>query len=89
MLKNPSLTILLSILVFLFYFSAQVLISDVYKYAVVGAVFEILSIPMLALLVILPVVTIVQLVKQKQAPKLSSIGSLLLITASILLLIYV
>jgi membrane-bound acyltransferase YfiQ involved in biofilm formation len=68
LLKNRNASkvmLMLSALAFLFYLSVQVLISNVYKYAVVGALFELLSMPMLLLLVVIPILSIVQLIKLK------------------------
>lgn len=85
--KASKVILVLSVLVFLFYLSAQVLISDVYQYAFVGAVFEFLSIPMLLLLVVIPILCIVQLIKQKRAARGYVIASFVLIAATILILI--
>ena len=53
----------LSIGVFLFYFIGNVLLTNVYKFAVVGAVFELFWLPALLLLLIIPVAGIVFLLK--------------------------
>ena len=86
--RNTSKVILiLSALVFLFYLSLQVLIGNVYRYAVVGALFELLSVPMLLLLVILPIASLVQLISAKANAKGYAVASLVFIAAAILLLI--
>ena len=86
--KNASkLMLLLSALVFIFYLSVQLLISNIYKYAFVGALFELLSIPMLLLLVTIPIVCIVQLIKLKGTARWYAIASLFFIATTIYILI--
>jgi len=86
--RNISKVILiLSALVFLFYLSVLVLIGNVYRYAVVGAIFELLSAPMLLLLVILPIACLVQLFSSKANAKWYAVASLVFVAAAILLLI--
>lgn len=53
----------LSIGVFLFYFIGNILLTNVYKFAVVGAVFELLWLPALLLLLIIPIASIIFLLK--------------------------
>jgi hypothetical protein len=69
-----------------FYLFSQVIIQDVYKYAVIGALFELLALPMVLLLGIIPIVCIVQLVKFKGGTKRNTIFSLVVIGATVLLL---
>lgn len=71
---------------FLFYLLGQVLISNVYKYAIVGALFELLSIPMLLLLVALPILGIGQLINSKGNARGYAIASLALIAMTIFIL---
>jgi hypothetical protein len=81
-------TLVLSVLVFLFYFSVQLLIKDVYRIAFVGALFELLSLPMLVLLVLIPLFCILQLFRLRDARgKNYLVLSLVLIAATILLLL--
>ncbi|RYZ53830.1 MAG: hypothetical protein EOO14_14995 [Chitinophagaceae bacterium] len=79
--------LLLSGLVFLFYVSIQVLVADVYSYAVVGALFELLSIPMLFLLLTLPILCSIQLFKSKGTSKLYALFSFGLLLLTIMLLV--
>jgi len=61
--RSMSIIILiLSSLVFLFYFATVGLQVDVYKYAFVGAIFELFSLPMLGLLIILPILCLIKLI---------------------------
>jgi hypothetical protein len=77
----------LSIFVFLYYLSSRILIADVYKYAWVSTIVELLSIPMLGLLVSIPIISLLQLIKPKGMERGYVIGSLILIGASIAILI--
>ena len=85
--KTSKIILVLSVLVFLFYLSSRILISNVYDYAFVGAVFELLSIPMLGLLVALPILCVIQLIKFKGPVNIYAIVSILLIAAAIWILI--
>ena len=76
----------LSLIVF-FFWGLMFLLNDVYEYAIVGVVAEILWIPMILFLVFLPVVSIIRLfLKDAQAKWLSWI-SLIVGICSILLLV--
>jgi hypothetical protein len=90
LLKNRNASkvmLMLSALAFLFYLSVQVLISNDYKYAVVGALFELLSMPMLLLLVVIPILSIVQLIKLKGTARVYAFASLVLIATTVFVLI--
>jgi hypothetical protein len=84
---NSKIIFILSLLVLFFYFTSLVLFSDVYKYAVVGALFELFSIPMLLLLVVLPVLCLIQLMKATGARRGYVIASLMLIVTTIVLIV--
>ena len=72
----------LTLLTALFWFFGQIV--DVYAYALLGAIFEILWLPMLGLLTVLPVLSIVGLYKENFNFKSLYWYSLLLISAVIL-----
>jgi hypothetical protein len=76
----------LSIFVFLYYLSSRILVADVYKYAWVGTVAEMLSVPVLGLLVSIPIISLLQLIKPKSMDRGYVIGSFILIGASIAIL---
>jgi hypothetical protein len=82
----PKYILAISVIVFVFYLIGFVLLKDVYKYAFVGALFELLSIPMLLLLAAIPVVNIIHLVKYHDLSPWHSVLSLLLVIASIIIL---
>ena len=77
----------LSVFVFLFYLYTIVVAIDVYKYAFVGAIFELLSIPVLLLLVAVPVLSIFQIIKYKKVPTWYTAGSLVFTAASIIVIV--
>ncbi len=67
----------LSVFVCVFWITAQQF--NVYKFAVVGAIFELLSLPILVLFIVLQTVSIVFLVKQKFSFKSLYLYSFLLL----------
>lgn len=86
MLKSANtgkILLLLSFAVFLFYLFGFGILSDVYKYAVVGAVFELLWLPMLMLLAGVTIAAFASFFQKTNWSKLYSIASLLLIAAAI------
>jgi len=84
--QNASrLVLLASFLVVLFYFTGFIVLSNVYKYAIVGAFFELLSIPMLLLLVAIPIFSFIHLIKG--SAKGYNIASILLIAIAIYILL--
>ena len=86
--KNaPKIVLALSILIFTFYLTGLVLLTDIYQYAVVGMLYELLSIPMLFLLVIVPVLGFIQLTRYKNEGTWYAVASLILIAATIVLLV--
>jgi hypothetical protein len=71
--KKPQTAKLLlgvGIMIFLFYILTLYVIKGVYKYRVVGAVSELLSFPMLFLLILLPVALVMALLKGPKAVRL-------------------
>lgn len=75
----------LSLLVCAFWYSSQHF--NIYSYAVTGAIFELLAIPMLLLLILLPVICILLLIKKGFSFKALSFYSLLILVTTILLLV--
>ena len=60
---------------------------DVYQFAITGAFYELLSFPMLALIIFLPIISIVLVIKDKFNRRSMALYSLLLLTPTILLLL--
>ncbi len=72
----------LSILVSVFWYLVNLI--DVYQIAVVGAIFELLWLPMIAMLFILPIFSIVYLVKEKFSVKSFYLYSIIIIGVTFL-----
>lgn len=83
---SSKLVLLLSIAVFIFYLSVNLLIENAYGYAIVGALFELLSVPMFLLLISLPVVSLIRLIGSKGAEKSYAIASFTFTVATIWML---
>lgn len=87
--KTKKTVFILCLMVFVYYFLVLHVISDVYEYAVVGAIFEMSSFPMLSLLLILPVVTLIQIVKEKLSIQSFPVYSFIVLSGVLILfLIY-
>ena len=80
--RTKNIVLGLSLLTAVFWSLSQML--NVYTYAVVGAVFEILWLPMLGLLISLPVISLIYWAKEYFSIKSSYLYSLLLILATFL-----
>ena len=78
--------LILSIIGFFYWFSGNVF--DIYQFAFVGVVFEILWLPMLAMLFILPVLGFVFWVKEKCKVRSLYFYSTLICITTILLIIF-
>ena len=63
--KIKKTVFILSIIVFAYYLFGLFIISNMYKYPVVGAIMEIAALPMLALLLILPLIIVLQIIKER------------------------
>jgi len=84
--NTGKLFFLLSIALFLFWLSGRVI--DIYHFAFVGAIFELLWLPMLSLLVALPVVSTIFWVKEKFSVRSFYFYSLLMFLVTLLFLIF-
>jgi hypothetical protein len=88
MLTKPTTAIvvlILSIAVFGFYLS-NMLLTDVYRYAAVGAIYETLAIPMLGALLLIPIMSILIFIKNNGKSRLYSLLSALFIISAILVI---
>ena len=84
--KNGKLIFIISFVVFAFYFIGYIVAGDVYRYAVVGAIYKLLWLPMLASLLIVPVISVAVFFKKERHSKLYAALSILLIASSILIM---
>lgn len=80
------LTIILSFVVLSFIAVAK--LFDVYKIAVVGAVFEILWLPMILLLFILPILSIIYWAQEKFSARSVFLYAILISITAIILMVY-
>jgi hypothetical protein len=83
--KTSKIVFTLSLLTSVFWFLGQLV--NVYYSAIVGAIFEILWLPMIALLFILPILSLIYWVKEKFNLKSLYLYSLLIILATVLYMI--
>ena len=83
---TAKIILIASIVVFLFYFVTLYVIKDVYTYALTGALFEVLALPILSMLVALPFVNIYMLLRYMSVPRQYILYSfiLLLLTAGMI-----
>jgi hypothetical protein len=86
-MKSPKIIFLLSIIVLLFWGIGNSV--NVYRVAVVGAIFEILWLPMIGLTLVLPIVSFIFWFKEKFAVRSLNFYSLLITSAMILVAIFV
>ena len=84
--KNGKLIFIISFVVFAFYFVGRTVAGDVYRYAVVGAIYELLWLPMLVSLLVVPIVSVTIFFKKGKYAKLYAALSILLIVSSILII---
>ena len=76
----------LSVLVCVFWCLGRFI--NVYRFAFVGVIFEILWLPMLGMLFLLPIISMVFLVKEKFTVRSLHLYSILIIVATILLMVF-
>jgi len=75
---------ILSIILFIYWYVG--LHTNVYQFAVLGAFYELLSLPMLGLLIIVPVISILLMTKEKLNLRSLPLYSLLLSIATIVVI---
>ncbi len=83
--ETPKIVFILSILTAAFWCLGQLV--NVYYFPVVGAIFEILWLPMIALLLSLPVLSLIYLVKEKLNLQSLYLYSFLIVLATVLFMI--
>ena len=81
---NNKRVFVISIIVSLFWLIGNT--ADVYHSAFIGAIYELLSLPMLALIILLPVISIVLFIKDKFNLRSMALYSVLLLIPVILLM---
>jgi cytochrome bd-type quinol oxidase subunit 2 len=66
--KSARIILLLSAAAFVFYLLAYIITKDVYRYPIVGAICEMLWLPMLMSLAVLPVLSLIILARNRDVP---------------------
>jgi len=88
--KNSTLSkifFILSIVVLAFWSTGQII--DVYRYAAIGAIFEILWLFMLLMLFILPIIALIFLIREKFSFRSLYLYTIIVAVTNILLMIYI
>lgn len=80
--------VLLALSVFVLFFVGLSRLLNVYQISFVGAIFEILWLPVILLLFILPVLSIIYWIQEKFNPKSIYLYSIVLGIAAIVLMVY-
>jgi hypothetical protein len=76
----------LSLFVLAFYSIGLIIVGNVYQYAVVGAIYELLWLPMLLCLVVIPLFSVLVFIKNKGKSRFYAASAILLIISSIIIL---
>jgi len=84
--RTSRIVLLLSLIVFTFWYIGNSI--DIYQFALVGAIFELLWLPMLALIFVLPIISVYYLIKEKFTIKSLYIYSILIIGITILGMVF-
>lgn len=85
-IKTAKLLFGVSLFVIAFYWVGYVVLSDVYQYVLVGAIYEILWLPMLLCLVVIPIFSILVFIKNKGNHRYYASLAILLILGSFIIL---
>lgn len=83
--KIPKIVFILSVLTAAFWCVGQLV--NIYYFAVVGVIFEIIWLPMIALLIVLPILSLIYLANEKFNLKSLYLYSFLIILATVLFMI--
>ena len=84
--KKSTILFILSILVFIFWYLGKAI--NIYDFIVVGVLFELLWLPMISMLFLLPILSVFFWIKEKNTIRSLYPCSLLVGVATILILIY-
>ncbi len=85
--NNARAVFILSVLAFTYWLLVLYVITDVYRHAALGALYEILWLPMLVCVVALPGISILQMIKTKWSAGSYQFFSLLFCTATACLIL--
>ena len=85
-IKTAKLLFGLSLFVIAFYFLVYIVIEDVYRYPVVGAIYELLALPMLLCLIVIPLFSVLVFIKNKGKQRIYAALAILFIIGSFIIL---
>ena len=85
-IKTAKLLFALSLFVIAFYLIGYIVIGDVYRYALVGVIYELLWLPMLLCLVVTPLFSILVFIKNKGKARLYAALAILMIIGSLIIM---
>jgi hypothetical protein len=84
--KTSKIVFILSVIVSLFWIFGQII--NVYHFALVGAIFEMLWFPVVAMTAVLPIVSIIFLIKEKFSFRSLYLYSFFIVATTILALVF-
>jgi len=84
--RTAIIILIVSIAVFVFYLAGK-LMKDVYRYPVVGAIYEMLWLPMLIALLFIPIMSVLIFIKNNNRLRLYSILSALFVASAIVIMV--
>lgn len=84
--ETSKVVFILSVLVSGFWWLGQVI--DIYRFAFVGAIFELLWLPMVGMLFVLPIMSLIFLVREKFNVRSLYLFSMLIVVATILFMVF-
>ncbi len=84
--RKSKILFLFSVLVFVFWLLGQII--NIYRFAAVGAIFELFWFPMLAMLFVLPIMSLIFWVKEKFNLRSFYLFTILIVSTTILLMVF-
>ena len=84
--NTAKIILVASIIVFTFYFVGY-LLADVYQYPIVGAIYELLWLPMLASLLVIPIISVFVFIKKNDKSRIYAALSVVFIISSIIFMV--
>jgi len=89
MLKKPTtakIIFIASVIVFVFILFVNVFHFDVYRYPVAGAIFELLWLPIMASLLLIPIMCVIIFIKNHGISRIYAVLSILFVISSIIIM---
>ena len=89
MLKKPTtakIIFIASVIVFVFILFVNVFRFDVYRYPVIGSIFELLWLPIMASLLLIPIMCVIIFIKNHGISRIYAVLSILFVISSIIIM---